>query len=105
MPPRPNTEARSASSFPTDPVKFFALLLAAAALVSVSCERIPPSVSIPGYAEKKAAEAKAESQPLGAAENPPAFFPNSGNAAPSASAVAKDDDDAKDDDADDKDDD
>ena len=56
-------------------MKFFALLLAAASLVSVSCERISPSVSIPGYAEKKAAEEKVENKPLGAAENPPAFSP------------------------------
>ena len=66
---------KSASSFPIDPVKYFSVLLAVAALVSVSCERIPPSVSIPGYDKKKAAEEKAESKPLGAAENPPEFFP------------------------------
>ena len=59
-------------------MKFFALLIAAAALVSVSCERIPPSVSIPGYDKKKAAEEKTESKPLGAAENPPTFFPAQG---------------------------
>lgn len=76
MPPRPSTAARRASSFPIDPVKFFTLLLAAAALISVSCERIPPSVSIPGYDKKKAAEEKTESIPLGAAENPPTFFPS-----------------------------
>jgi hypothetical protein len=58
-------------------VKFFALLIAAAALVS--CERIPPSVSIPGYDKKKAAEEKVESKPLGAAENPPTFFPGKEN--------------------------
>ena len=57
-------------------MKFFALLLATAALLSVSCERIPPSVSIPGYDKKKAAEEKTESKPLGAAENPPEFFPS-----------------------------
>ena len=67
--------AKCVSSSPIDPVKFFAPLLAAAALVSVSCERIPPSVSIPGYGEKKAAEEKTESKPLGSAENPPEFFP------------------------------
>jgi hypothetical protein len=59
-------------------VKFFAPLLAAAALVSVSCERIPPSVSIPGYDKKKAAEEKTESKPLGSEENPPEFFPAQG---------------------------
>ena len=75
MPARPNTAARCDSSSPIDPVKFFALLSAAAALVSVSCERIPPSVSIPDYDKKKAAVEKTESKPLGAAENPPEFFP------------------------------
>jgi len=60
-------------------VKFFALLLATAALVSVSCERIPPSVSIPGYAEKKAAEEKVESRTLGTSDNPPTFFPGKEN--------------------------
>jgi len=79
MPARPNTVARCASSSPIDPVKFFAPLLAATALVSVSCERIPPSVSIPGYDKKKAAEEKVEQKPLGAAENPPSFFPGKEN--------------------------
>ena len=60
-------------------MKYFALLLAAAALcLAPACQRIPPSVSIPGYEEKKAAEEKAESKPLGAAENPPEFFPPQG---------------------------
>ena len=59
-------------------MKFFAPLLAVVALVSVSCERIPPSVSIPGYDKKKAAEEKTESKPLGTAENPPEFFPSQG---------------------------
>jgi len=79
MPARPNTVARCASSSPIDPVKFFAPLLAATALVSVSCERIPPSVSIPGYDKKKAAEEKVEQKPIGAAENPPTFFPGKEN--------------------------
>jgi len=61
--------------FPIDPVKYFSVLLAALALAAVSCERIPPSVSIPDYGEKKAAEEKTEIKPLGAAENPPEFFP------------------------------
>ena len=56
-------------------MKFFPVLLAISALAAVSCERIPPSVSIPGYDKKKAAVEKTESQPLGAAENPPEFFP------------------------------
>ena len=56
-------------------MKFSVLILAAAALVSVSCERISPSVSIPGYAEKKAAEEKSESRTLGTSDNPPTFFP------------------------------
>lgn len=53
----------------------FLILLAAAALLAVSCERIPPSVSIPGYGEKESAAEKAESHPLGVSDNPPAFFP------------------------------
>lgn len=57
-------------------MKFFALLLAFAALATVSCERIPPSVSIPGYDKKKAAEQKVESKPLGAAQNPLEYFPS-----------------------------
>jgi hypothetical protein len=56
-------------------VKLFSLLIAAAALVSVSCQRIPPSVSIPGYEEQKAAEEKAESRTLGTSDHPPTFFP------------------------------
>jgi hypothetical protein len=56
-------------------VKYFSVLLGALLLLAASCERIPPSVSIPDYAEKKAAEEKAENKPLGAAENPPEFFP------------------------------
>ena len=59
-------------------MKYFHALLSALALGAVSCERIPPSVSIPGYGEKKAAEEKTESKPLGAAENPPEFFPSQG---------------------------
>ena len=58
-------------------MKSFFLLLAVAALPAVSCQRIPPSVSIPGYGEKKAAEEKAENKPLGSSENPPMFFPSS----------------------------
>ena len=57
-------------------MKYFPVVLAILALAAVSCERIPPSVSIPGYGEKKAAEEKTESKPLGAAENPPEFFPS-----------------------------
>jgi len=56
-------------------VKYFSLLLAAAALLAVSCQRIPPSVSIPGYEEQKAAEEKAESRTLGTSGHPPEFFP------------------------------
>jgi hypothetical protein len=59
-------------------VKYLSVLLGVVALAAVSCERIPPSVSIPGYDKKKAAEEKAESKPLGAAENPPEFFPPQG---------------------------
>ncbi len=56
-------------------MKYFPVLLAVAALAAVSCERIPPSVSIPDYDQKKAAAEKVEQKPLGAAENPPEFFP------------------------------
>jgi hypothetical protein len=59
-------------------VKYFPVLLAVAALAAVSCERIPPSVSIPDYDQKKAAAEKVEEKPLGAAENPPEFFPAPG---------------------------
>jgi hypothetical protein len=54
-----------------------AVLAAAAAclLLGPACERIPPSVSIPGYGEKKAVEKKEESGPIGGSTNPPAFFP------------------------------
>ena len=83
-------------------MKFFSLLVAAAALLAVSCQRIPPSVSVPGYEEKKAAAEKAENKPLGAAENPPAFFPAVGDSTPAPASSPSDDDD---DDADDKDDD
>lgn len=70
--------ARCASWFLIDPVKSFSLLLTALAVASVSCQRIPPAESIPGYGEKKAAEEKAESKPFGAMENPPQFFPSPG---------------------------
>jgi hypothetical protein len=55
--------------------RFFLLTLAGAVCLAASCQRIPPSVSIPGYDEKKTAEEKIETKPLGASENPPAFFP------------------------------
>jgi hypothetical protein len=55
--------------------RLYLLILAGAAGLAVSCERIPPSVSIPGYEEKKTAEEKVETKPLGRSENPPAFFP------------------------------
>lgn len=53
-----------------------ALLLAAVAalVLGPACERIPPSVSIPGYGEKKAEEKKEESAPMGGSTNPPSFF-------------------------------
>ena len=59
-------------------MKYFSDLCATLSLAAASCERIPPSVSIPDYAKKKAAEEKTENKPLGAAENPPAFFPAEG---------------------------
>lgn len=53
-----------------------ALALAAACILAgPACERIPPSVSVPGYAEKKAAEKEAGAGTLGASTNPPVFFP------------------------------
>ena len=60
------------------PVKYFSVLCATLALAAASCERIPPSVSIPDYDKKKAVEEKVEDKPLGAAENPPEFFPSQG---------------------------
>lgn len=51
------------------------IFLGLAALAAVSCERISPSVSVPGYAEKQAAAQKAAGQPLGGSVQPPSFFP------------------------------
>ncbi|MBJ7258585.1 MAG: hypothetical protein JHD33_03520 [Chthoniobacterales bacterium] len=59
-------------------MKFSALLLAAGSLLAVSCQRIPPSVSIPGYGEKEAAVEKEEHHPLGTSGKPPAYFPSQG---------------------------
>ena len=57
-------------------MKFFSLVLAAAGLCfAPACERISPSVSIPGYGEKKAAEEKSEARTLGTSDNAPTFFP------------------------------
>ena len=52
--------------------------LAVVLVLSASCERIPPSVSIPGYAEQHAVEENKASGPMGASEKPPAFFPAKG---------------------------
>ncbi len=52
------------------------LALALTVALAASCERIPPSVSIPGYGKKEAAEEKTDGRPLGTSENPPTFFPN-----------------------------
>ncbi|MBE2181398.1 MAG: hypothetical protein IAE97_13095 [Chthoniobacterales bacterium] len=52
--------------------------LAVVLVLSAACERIPPSVSIPGYAEKHASEEKKASGPMGVSEKPPAFFPAKG---------------------------
>ncbi len=54
------------------------LVLGLVALPGISCQRIPPSVSIPGYGEKKAAEEKAGEHQLGTSEKPPEFFPGKG---------------------------
>lgn len=51
------------------------LALALTVLIAASCERIPPSVSIPGYDKKEATKEKTETHPLGTSENPPTFFP------------------------------
>lgn len=45
------------------------------AFVGPACQRISPSVSIPGYEEKKEAEEKAGSHTLGTSGNAPTFFP------------------------------
>jgi hypothetical protein len=61
-------------------VKFFTLVLAAAVLcLAPACERISPSVSIPGYGEKKAAEEKSQTRTLGTSDNAPTFFPSDTN--------------------------
>ena len=51
------------------------ILLAVLVTASAACERIPPSVSIPGYGEKHETAEKAASGPMGASENPPTYFP------------------------------
>ncbi len=50
------------------------LVLASVVCLATSCERIPPSVSIPGYEKKEAAGEKSEAKPLGGSENPPTYF-------------------------------
>ena len=45
--------------------------------LAAACQRIPPSVSIPGYEEKIDKEDQVESQPRGTSTNPPSFFPGS----------------------------
>ncbi len=59
-------------------LRILLLTLSLCALPGVSCQRIPPSVSIPGYGEKKATEEKAEGHKLGTSEKPPEFFPGKG---------------------------
>lgn len=44
--------------------------LGLAASLGASCQRIPPSVSIPGYGEKEAAKEESAHTPLGAPEHP-----------------------------------
>jgi hypothetical protein len=53
----------------------FVLLVLLMAFVGPACQRISPSVSIPGYEEKSAAGEKEESRTLGTSDNPPTFFP------------------------------
>ncbi len=51
------------------------LALGTVLALSAACERIPPSVSIPGYGEKKAGAEKAGEEKLGSTDHSPAFFP------------------------------
>ncbi|MFZ4483763.1 MAG: hypothetical protein ACOYOL_07270 [Chthoniobacterales bacterium] len=51
------------------------LALGAILVFSAACERIPPSVSIPDYGEKKAEQEKAGEEKLGTTEQAPTFFP------------------------------
>ncbi len=73
-------EARRNSSCPINFMNFsLALRVLLLALVGPACQRISPSVSIPGYEEKKEAEEKAGNRPLGTSDNPPTFFPGKEN--------------------------
>jgi hypothetical protein len=54
------------------------LALGTALAFSAACERIPPSVSIPGYGEKKAEAEKAGEEKLGGSDHSPTFFPAKG---------------------------
>jgi hypothetical protein len=54
------------------------LVLGTALAFSAACERIPPSVSIPGYGEKKAEAKKAGEEKLGGSDHSPTFFPAKG---------------------------
>jgi hypothetical protein len=53
----------------------FALCAFLLALLGSACQRISPSVSIPGYEEKKESEEKAGNRTLGTSDNAPTFFP------------------------------
>ena len=54
------------------------LALGLAALSGISCQRIPPSVSVPGYEAQQAAAEKHGDQKLGTSAKPPEFFPAKG---------------------------
>ncbi len=57
-------------------LRHLALLVACGAAAGIACQRIPASVSVPGYGEKqkeKAAQPAASSAPQDT--NSPAFFP------------------------------
>ena len=59
-------------------LRILLLTLSLCALPGVSCQRIPPSVSIPGYDEKNAPGERAEGHKLGTSEKPPEFFSGMG---------------------------
>ena len=54
------------------------LALALAAWPGVACQRIPPSVSVPGYEAQQAAAEKHGEEKLGTSAKPPEFFPAKG---------------------------
>jgi hypothetical protein len=51
-------------------------LLAVAFVAATACQRIPPEVSIPGFAEEKEATGAIEGRPFGSEEESPLYFRN-----------------------------